>query len=238
MIWLKSNLTLRGFEVRNRKQSAVCLKIKNRKWSRILRIKYNKNWNCVREREMPGYTTGERLGQFYSKHRLPFGPCTSEAVTSSLLEAPWGKGWERSIQPCGEGLTGFHHSSQRVSPLSTNSRSKASKSWFFWWVHTLLEANPRESLPQIPASEPAVRRLHILKIQTLESFCFTGHKYLYMYQCYKIVVNWNHTFIIVCNYSRILTGLTGIHVIEVIIEQGKKREDFFCFTKWFFELSQ
>lgn len=42
MIQLKSSLTLCGFGVRNRKQSAVCLKIKNRKLSSILRIKYNK----------------------------------------------------------------------------------------------------------------------------------------------------------------------------------------------------
>lgn len=52
MIQLKSNLTLCGFGVRNIKQSAVCLKIKNRKRSSILRMKYNKKWNCFRERDV------------------------------------------------------------------------------------------------------------------------------------------------------------------------------------------
>lgn len=80
------------------------------------------------------------------------------------------------------------------------------------------------------ALEAAAGQLGIFKILTLEPFCFTGHKKLHMYQCYKIVFNWSHNFKIVCNSSRILTGLTGIHVIEIIEEQGKKR-DFSCFTK-------
>lgn len=137
MTQLKSNLTLCGFGVRNIKQSAVCFKIKNRKRSSILRIRYNKKCKCFREREMPRCTSGEKLGHFRSKQCPPFGPWTSEAVTSSHLEAPPGKGWKEASSSGEKVWQEFHHSSQRLSPPCTN-RWKASKSWFSWRARTLL----------------------------------------------------------------------------------------------------